>query len=196
MTTLDLRFSKTPTSALLYGLFFEDINHALDGGLNADLIQNGSFNFCHFDYGESESKVIYEHMKFWTFCPNDCFSVTDKNPLHKNKPFSLRLTLNKNATATFKNLGYEIDNNQNYTYLPSTSCELSFFYSSRQKFDLHCFFEYANGHKSKGVTITPSATTKYQNVKLTLPCQKGFAKIVFEVSNANSTIDFANISKE
>ena len=38
------------SSPLLYGLFFEDINHGLDGGLNADLIQNGFFDFCYFNY--------------------------------------------------------------------------------------------------------------------------------------------------
>ena len=36
---------KKKASPLLYGLFFEDINHGLDGGLNADLIQNGFFDF-------------------------------------------------------------------------------------------------------------------------------------------------------
>ena len=30
-------------SPTLHGLFFEDINHSLDGGLNAQLIDNGSF---------------------------------------------------------------------------------------------------------------------------------------------------------
>ena len=29
----------------LYGIFFEDLNHAADGGLYAELIQNRSFEF-------------------------------------------------------------------------------------------------------------------------------------------------------
>lgn len=33
----------------LYGLFFEDINHAADGGLYAELVQNCSFEFCEID---------------------------------------------------------------------------------------------------------------------------------------------------
>jgi len=32
-------------SPILYGLFFEDINYAADGGIYANLIQNGSFEF-------------------------------------------------------------------------------------------------------------------------------------------------------
>lgn len=34
----------------LYGLFFEDINHAADGGLYAEMIQNRSFEFCSIDH--------------------------------------------------------------------------------------------------------------------------------------------------
>ena len=29
----------------LIGIFFEDINNSADGGLNAELVQNGSFEF-------------------------------------------------------------------------------------------------------------------------------------------------------
>ena len=34
---------KKPVSPTLYGIFFEDINHAADGGLYAELIRNRSF---------------------------------------------------------------------------------------------------------------------------------------------------------
>ena len=30
----------------LFGIFFEDINHAADGGLYAELIQNRAFESC------------------------------------------------------------------------------------------------------------------------------------------------------
>ena len=33
----------------LYGIFFEDINHAADGGLYAEMVQNRSFEFCDID---------------------------------------------------------------------------------------------------------------------------------------------------
>lgn len=34
----------------LWGLFFEDINNCLDGGLNAELVRNGDFEFDQFDH--------------------------------------------------------------------------------------------------------------------------------------------------
>lgn len=36
-----------PISPLLYGIFLEDINFGVDGGLNAELVKNGSFEFPH-----------------------------------------------------------------------------------------------------------------------------------------------------
>ena len=32
------------TSGRLYGVFFEDINHGADGGLNANMVNNYSFD--------------------------------------------------------------------------------------------------------------------------------------------------------
>ena len=34
---------------ILYGLFFEDLNHAADGGLYAEMVQNRSFEYCEMD---------------------------------------------------------------------------------------------------------------------------------------------------
>lgn len=33
----------------LFGIFFEDINHAADGGLYGELVRNRSFEFCEID---------------------------------------------------------------------------------------------------------------------------------------------------
>ena len=33
----------------LYGIFFEDLNHAADGGLYAEMVQNRSFEFSVID---------------------------------------------------------------------------------------------------------------------------------------------------
>lgn len=47
--TIELLKQGKPISPMLYGVFFEDINRAADGGLYGNLIANGSF-----DYGEDE----------------------------------------------------------------------------------------------------------------------------------------------
>ena len=43
----------------LYGIFFEDINHAADGGLYGELIQNRSFEF------DSIDRADYTHLTAW-----------------------------------------------------------------------------------------------------------------------------------
>ena len=44
----------------LFGIFFEDINHAADGGLYAELVQNRSFEFAPIDNKEYNSLTAWE----------------------------------------------------------------------------------------------------------------------------------------
>ncbi|MDE6457592.1 MAG: alpha-L-arabinofuranosidase, partial [Muribaculum sp.] len=46
-TTVDIDLGKkgAPVAPTMYGLFFEDINYAADGGLYAEKIKNRSFEF-------------------------------------------------------------------------------------------------------------------------------------------------------
>lgn len=66
----------------LYGLFFEDINHAADGGLYAELVRNRSFEFCNVDNRN------YDHMTAWsTVIPDGARGKTD---IHAEHPFSAK----------------------------------------------------------------------------------------------------------
>lgn len=48
----------------LWGIFFEDISYSGDGGLNADLVQNGAF-----EYNRSDS-ADWSNYSFWRkSCP-------------------------------------------------------------------------------------------------------------------------------
>ena len=55
--TLDKNKSGIQVSKHLYGLFFEDINQAGDGGLNAEMVINNSFEFEYFDYDDYNVSV-------------------------------------------------------------------------------------------------------------------------------------------
>lgn len=74
--------STHPISDKLFGIFLEDINHAVDGGMYAELIKNGSFN-----YGQAAANV----KKHGWSAPEDMdFAVIDgsedKSYLNKNNP--------------------------------------------------------------------------------------------------------------
>lgn len=71
-------------SDIMWGLFFEDINSAADGGLYAELVQNRSF--------EIEND---EHLYSWTV--DGGVKVNTENPLNENNP--TYMTMEKNASA-------------------------------------------------------------------------------------------------
>lgn len=71
----------------LYGIFFEDLNHAADGGLYAEMVQNRSFEFCAVDnpsyhplmaWEKIENK--YSRMQWW---------IQDSHPYSRRNPHYL-----------------------------------------------------------------------------------------------------------
>ena len=57
----DLNRAATDVSDTLYGIFFEDINFAADGGLYAELVSNNSFEY--FDRDGKIDKYMYSWEK-------------------------------------------------------------------------------------------------------------------------------------
>ena len=66
--TVDASADGTELSPLLYGVFFEDINFAADGGLYAELVQNRSFEYYPFrpmGLAAGENPLAYHGMTAW-----------------------------------------------------------------------------------------------------------------------------------
>ena len=57
-TNLEVNTSKTITKIqpTMYGIFFEDINFAADGGLYAEMVKNRTFEFDDATYGLETTK--------------------------------------------------------------------------------------------------------------------------------------------
>lgn len=85
----------TAISENLYGLFYEDINHAADGGLYAELVQNRSFEFNQFD------NAGYDGLTAWQVGAGEA-TVADGDGLH---PDNLTYLQAGDAT-TIVNAGY------------------------------------------------------------------------------------------
>lgn len=68
----------------LFGLFFEDINYAADGGLYAEQVQNRSF-----EYNPTERKE-WHPLSYWEYITTGFsygrISVETSNPVHANNP--------------------------------------------------------------------------------------------------------------
>ncbi len=73
-----------PISADLFGIFFEDLNHAADGGLYAELVQNRSFEF------EATEKPTWNNLTGWELVTRGAAKgtvVVDASyPLNPNNP--------------------------------------------------------------------------------------------------------------
>ena len=57
--TIDTKNKKAELGSL-FGIFFEDLNHAADGGLYAELIQNRSFEFAPIDHPDYNALTAWE----------------------------------------------------------------------------------------------------------------------------------------
>ena len=91
----------------MYGVFFEDINFAADGGLYAELIKNRSFEFDN-------------HLMGWV--PFGNVQVLNENPCFNRNPNYIRLSLNSEITGTgidnegFKGIGFKEGEQYNLTF--------------------------------------------------------------------------------
>lgn len=88
----------------LYGLFFEDINHAADGGLYAETVRNRSFEFCSVDNNS------YDHFTAWSeIIPDGARAKTTiqaEHPLSPKNPHYLVMDLYSGDSVAVSNEGY------------------------------------------------------------------------------------------
>jgi len=76
-----------PISPDLFGIFFEDLNHAADGGLYAELIQNRSFAYSSADNRD------WNFFTAWELLGTPCaITLGGESPVHPNNPHYLILT--------------------------------------------------------------------------------------------------------
>ncbi|MBP3593134.1 MAG: carbohydrate binding domain-containing protein [Lachnospiraceae bacterium] len=119
--TVRPKIKKTDVSKDLYGLFFEDINRAGDGGLYAELLRNRAFDEgvlpegCAYDKvnklitsptGWVSSFDCYEKegIAGWEAVDGACMNLTDKNTLHKNRKRALEVSF---SGGSIRNAGFQ-----------------------------------------------------------------------------------------
>ncbi len=100
----------------LWGIFFEDINHAADGGLYAELVQNRSFEFSKIDNWK------YNSLTAWERIGNCEIEVKNEYPLNRNNTHYLALKL-ENGEGGVKNLGF----NEGMNIIKGEEYEFSFY---------------------------------------------------------------------
>jgi len=76
----------------LFGIFFEDLNYAADGGLYAELIQNRSFEYSPTEQSSWSPLSFWELQKRGSEAEGS-MSVSAMRPVHQNNPHYVLLTV-------------------------------------------------------------------------------------------------------
>src|SRR5688572_20301630 len=93
----------------MYGVFFEDINYAADGGLYAELVRNRSFEFLPAD------NRSYTGLTGWT-ATGTASTVDDAARLDERNRTYLRLTLPAGVTNAGFNSGLAVEKDELYNF--------------------------------------------------------------------------------
>lgn len=102
---VDFGAEKTPVSPTLYGIFYEDINYAADGGLYGEMVQNRSFEFRNCRKTPTDSWANLNAA--WKSGTKSASKVKagKNNPLNKNNPVYATIQV-KQAGDGIANKGY------------------------------------------------------------------------------------------
>lgn len=89
----------------LFGLFFEDLNHAADGGLYAELVRNRSFEFDPIDRHDYHALTSWEKVERGG--GSGVLAVEDSHPLHsRNTHYAVIQVLEEGGGVGLLNLGF------------------------------------------------------------------------------------------
>ena len=95
--TINAKNRGVDVSKRLYGLFFEDINQAADGGLNAEMVINNSFEFEYFTYDDYNCESTVEARKqksfYWDIYGAGPKKIMKKGGMNENNPSYLLLSV-------------------------------------------------------------------------------------------------------
>lgn len=94
----------------MIGLFFEDINYGLDGGLHAEMIENRSFEFVEVRGFNNNYQVTFDGLYGWSASPESAggarLSIQCNNPQNKVSPHYLEFTAEETQLG-FANKAYD-----------------------------------------------------------------------------------------
>ncbi len=151
----------------LYGIFFEDLNHAADGGLYAEMVRNRAFEFSSVD------NPSYRPLTAWKKIEKGgadiSVAVENKYPLSEKNPHYLMMDVrNTGESAGIMNLGY----NTGFYFEKGKKYRFSFYAKTYKNINTEIRLQGADGEiyavcgmnvcgewKKYKVEITPDTTT-------------------------------------
>ena len=195
MTNITINTSKVlnTVSPMLYGIFFEDINYAGDGGLYGELIANRSFEYYEREVNPAERPADSHNINSMCWeTVGDCrFSIERRFPLSKAHRHYARLS--GKAGTGLRNLGFcgeglAVHEGQTFRF----SCYVR--NTSSMKLTVRFTDKSANLYGSKTFSLVRGGRS-WSKYKLTLTatgsCSQVYPEIILESEN---TLDLDLIS--
>lgn len=110
----------------LFGIFFEDLNHAADGGLYAELVQNRSFEFDPIDHPNYHALTAWEKVERGGGQVQ--LTVQDNVPIHPHSPHYVLIHILRAGSGvgimnTGFNSGIPLQEGDNYNFSMYAKCE-------------------------------------------------------------------------
>ncbi|MGW5265355.1 alpha-L-arabinofuranosidase C-terminal domain-containing protein [Microbispora sp. NPDC004025] len=160
---VDTTAAGTKVGPNLYGIFYEDINHAADGGLYAELVQNRSFEF------DSVDNRSYNGLTAWTKVERGgatgTAAVTGDQPLNSNNRNFLRLDIATPGTGVgVRNAGF----NRGIAVQAGKEYDLSLFARRTSGGPITATIENADGSKVYGTATIDAQSAEWKKYTATI----------------------------
>lgn len=181
--TVDASKTGVNISPDLYGIFFEDINHAADGGLYAELIQNRSFE---------DSSSLSEWTKVVTGSATGTAALDTVAGDQLNSAQTKALKLTASTIPVGGSVGVSNDGYWGINATKDTEYKLSFFANASTPMDLTASLQSADGTTVYGQTTISNVGTGWNKYTATIKTNSTVAdpnaKFVISTSTVGSVL--------
>jgi alpha-L-arabinofuranosidase len=182
-----------PISPGIFGIFFEDISYAADGGLYAELIQNRSFEYNPGDKDAwAQNRRSWDAFTAWEFATKGYgygnISLETTSPLNNNNPHYLVINVEEpgNDGVGITNYGFDgiaIKQGEQYDFSAfiknlsgnTLSFEIKLLGKKGDTLALQSFSTDSSGWKKYTATFTPSAGDDSSNFTILCKTKGKFA---------------------
>ena len=147
-------------SDLLFGIFFEDINFAADGGLYAEMVLNRSFEFTEIAANDA--------LHGWNVIGGAEVEVCNENSLNKNNTNYIVINNNFDTPSGIANVGFldgmSIENGKNYKF--------SVYAKGLDSYNGKLYAKLMSGSECVGEGVIDKISSEWAKYSLTLKCTK------------------------
>ena len=174
--------------ATLHGIFFEEINHAGEGGLYAELVLNRDFEMTTLPDGArwagnllrtqddwQERKWFGNQLWGWQFIADGgargSIRLDEREPLNDRNPHSMRLTVReRGARAGVANSGF-----WGMNFVAGRWYDLTFYARAEgaERFELTVALESASGHENYASAVVRDVGGAWKEYRVSLRAQAG-----------------------